>query len=277
MSNQQKHPNTALIAVAVPLTLICTIGGVLLLSGWQPASNQTDSASHSPQDTVTTATTAPQTTVSSAELKSESTPVTTAPPDPHALYYAYLENELLPEAGSADTSGAVPCSAHCGIAGVFFDDLRDTGTDDMVVIRLDAAGSSSAALPVLLWYGETDRKVTLLDPFEVKPQWSAYCIRRAGRDLFLSGEYLGENADAEACRFTEIQLTFQPEPDLTMLNMEIGTALERPAPFYPESAELLLEMQLDTAQPIAPLTDRRYLLRNYTDKQAAKILDALTS
>ena len=37
-------------------------------------------------------------------------------------------------------------------------------------------------------------------------------------------------------------------------------------------AALLLEMQLDTAQPISPLTERQYLLRNYTDRQAAQLL-----
>ena len=55
-------------------------------------------------------------------------------------------------------------------------------------------------------------------------------------------------------------------------NMEQETAEERPEPMYPENAVLLLEMQLDTAQPISPLTERRYLLRNYTDRQAAQLL-----
>lgn len=267
-----KHPNAALLAVTILLALLCILGGILLLSGWQPDTAQADFAA---QTSTTASTSAPHTTVSATETQSETTTATTTVPDPHALYYDYLETVLLPEFGSADTSGAVPCSSHSGIAGVLFDDLRDTGMDDMVVICLESTVNSRAALPVLRWYGEADSGVTLLDTFEVKPQWSAYCIRRDGKDLYLSGEYLDENANAETCRFTEIQLTFQPEPDLTMLNMEVGTAAERPVPLYPETAELLLEMQLDTAQPISPLTERRYLLRNYTDRQAASIMKAL--
>ena len=258
MSGEQKRSDAPLIALTVILALICAAGGWLLLFGRQPASEQTDSAEQTTSETVTVP---PQTTVSSSGTKPIPT-VTTPTDHVHKPYYAYLENTLLPEYGLADSSAAASGNAMCGIADVFFDDLRETGTDDMVVICLESVGDSGPAMPVFLWYGESDGEVTLLDSFEVKPKWSAYCIRREGGEICISGEYLDENGDAENWRFTEMQLVFQPEADLVMPAMETGTASERPAPYYSESAEILLEMQLDTAYPIAPLTERRYLLRS---------------
>ena len=132
----------------------------------------------------------------------------------------------------------------------------------MVAIRLDTIDGSTAALPVFLWYGQAeDGAVTLLDTFEVKPLWSGYSIRYADKALYLSGEKLSADADAESWEFTEIAIDFRPDPDMVLHEIRQETAANRPEPMYPEGAELLLEMQLDTAKPIAPLTDRQYLLR----------------
>lgn len=274
MSSEKQTNNMPLIVLTVILALVCAAGGWLVFSGWQPeALHELSGEVTNPESSVTI----PQTTASSSAEKPALTTVTSAvqkpEPDPHAQYYAYLDDTLLPEAGCADTSAALPCDAQCGIAGVFFDDLRDTGTDDMVVIRLDSTGGSSAAMPVLLWYGcsADSGEVILLDTFEIKPQWSGYTIRRSGNELYLSGEYLNENGDTESWRFTEMQLAFQPEPDLIMMNMDIESAEARPEPYYPESAELLLEMQLDTASPIAPVTERKYILRSYIPVQHSAI------
>ena len=264
MSGEQTRSNTPLLIAVIVLALICAAGGILLLTGPQPEPEQPESEAEVLPETTASAV---QTTASAVPEPLQTT-VTAVTADPHAFYRLYLDGALLPEYGRADTAAAVPCSAHSGIAGAFFADLRDTGTDDMVVIRLDVTDGGRAALPVLLWYGTEADEVTLLDTFEVKPQWSSYCIRRAEKSLYLSGEYLGESGDADTLRFTEIALSFNPAPDLTMLNMEQGTADDRPAPMYPESAELLLEMQLDTAQPISPLTERLYILRDYTNGAA---------
>ena len=259
MSSEQKNRNTPLILAVILLAVVFAAGGILLLSGWQPAAVQPESEAFTLPETTAVQR---QTTAAATEEIVQTT-VTTAEPDPHAAYQSYLENTLLPECGSADFSAAVPCSKHCGIAGVFFADLRDTGTDDMVVIRLDITDGNTAAQPVFLWYGETADGITLLDSFEVKPQWSAYCIRREGKELYLSGEYSGETGAADTWQFTEIRIAFRPDPDLTLLDMEQGTLAERPAALYPDSAELLLEMQLDTAQPLTPAAERRYILRSY--------------
>lgn len=260
MSGEEATRNAPLIAAVILLGLLCAAGGYLLYTGWVPPQTVAESESAAMPETEPTA---PQTTAS-ATAKPVQTTVTTAAPDPHAPYLAYLEDTLIPESGSADTTAALPADGHTGIAGVFFADLRDTGADDMVVIRLDYTGESCAALPVLLWYGIEHDNVTLLDTFEVKPQWSAYCIRRDEKSLYLSGEYLGESGEADTWRFTEIELAFRPDPDLTMLNMVQGSLSDRPAPLYPDDAELLLEMQLDTALPVAPMKERRYILRDYT-------------
>ena len=261
MSGEQNHRNTGLLVIVILLALFCSAGGILLYF-WQPApAGQTQSAYTMPEPETTAAVTTTQTTA--PETTSET--VVTTEPDPHAPYLDYLENTLMPEYGSADSSAALPCSEQSGIAGVFFDDLRDTGSDDMVVIRLDVTYADCAALPVLLWYGESDGEVTLLDTFEVKPQCSAYCIRRADKALYLSGEYLGNADDPDTWQCMEIALSFRPDPDLTMENMKQDIAASRPAVLYPDDAELLLEMQLDTAQPLTPLTDRRYLLRSYME------------
>ena len=260
MSTGQTARNAPLVAAVILLALICAAGGYLLYSGWVPPQTVSEAASSSVPETETTA---PLTTAPAAATKPAQTTETTSAPDPNEPYLTYLQKELLPESGRADTSAALPCREQSGIAGIFFADLRDTGSDDMVVIRLDYTDDSCAALPVLLWYGNDSGSITLLDTFEVKPQWSAYCIRRDDKSLYLSGEYLGESADADTWRFTEIELAFRPDPDLTMLNMVQGMLTDRPAPLYPDDAELLLEMQLDTVQPVSPVTERRYLLRSY--------------
>lgn len=263
MSSREKNGNVPLIVTAVLLALICIAGAILLLSDRHPAETPQPQGLSFPETTGTL----PQTTASTA-AETVQTTVTTTAPGPHAAYLAFLNETLLPECGSAETEGAQPCSEQSGIAGVFFADLRDTGSDDMVVIRLDVTDGSTAALPVLLWYGETDGGITLFDTFEVKPQWSGYRIRRFEKELYLSGEFLSEHADTQ--RFTEIRLAFQndPAPDLTMLDMQQAEEPEHPAKLYTEKAELLLEMQLDTAQPLTPLTERRYLLRNYMPEPA---------
>ena len=270
MSSEQKKGNLPLLIVVIFLAMIFAAGAWALYSGWSFAPAVHEPAEFSAPETETAAI---LTTATASEApRTTTTAVTTTAPDPHAAYLSYLEKTLVPEFGCADTSGPVTCSAHSGIAGVFFDDLRGSGTDDMVVIRLDITDGTTAALPVLLWYGDEDGEITLLDTFEIKPQWSAYCIRYADKSLYLSGEFLGDQGDPEVWRFTEMQLDFLPEPDLMLQNMEQETAEKRPEPMYPENAVLLLEMQLDTAQPISPLTERQYLLRNYTDRQAAQLL-----
>lgn len=260
MSGEEKTRNAPLFAVVILLSMLCAAGGYLLYTGWVPPQTAAESE---PVILPETEPTAPLTTAA-VTAASVQTTATTAAPDPHAPYLAYLADELIPASGRADMSAALPADGQTGIAGAFYADLRDTGADDMVVIRLDYTGESCAALPVLLWYGMENGEVQLLDTFEVKPQWSAYCIRRDGKSLYLSGEFLGESGEADTWRFTEIELAFRPDPDLTMLNMVQGSLTDRPAPLYPESAELLLEMQLDTALPVAPMKERRYILRDYT-------------
>lgn len=270
MSGEQKKGNLPLLIVVIFLAIICAAGAWALFSGSSLTPAVQEPADYSaPEAEITTVLT---TTTATEALPTTTTAVTTTAPDPHAAYLSYLEKTLVPEFGCADTTGPVTCSAHSGIAGVFFDDLRGNGADDMVVIRLDPTDGTTAALPVLLWYGDENGDITLLDTFEIKPQWSAYCIRYADKSLYLSGEFLGDQGDAAVWRFTEMHLNFLPEPDLMLQNMEQETAEERPTPMYPADAALLLEMQLDTAQPISPLTERQYLLRNYTDRQAAQIL-----
>lgn len=263
MSGETKSGNAALTVLTVLLALICAAGGYLLYTGWTPPQPQESAAevTFPVPETI-----AVQTTVTTTAPETTTTTAATTAPDPHAPYLEYLQDTLLPEQGTPDTSGPAPSSEQTGIAGTFFADLRDTGSDDMVVIRLDLTDSSLAALPVILWYGLTgENTVTLLDTFEVKPQWSGYSIRYADKVLYLSGEYLDADADAGAWRFTEVAVAFQPDPDLVLQDIQDEHAANRPEPMYPEGAELLLEMQLDTAKPIAPMTDRRYLLRTYTE------------
>ncbi len=260
MSGEQRSGSGGLLLLTVLLALLCAAGGYLLYTGWTPPAVQNESAAELTMPAPET--TAPQTNRTTTAPETAATTTTTAAPDPHAPYLDFLREELLPDAGTPETAEPAPCGDLTGIAGAFFADLRDTGSDDMVAIRLDTIDGSTAALPVFLWYGQAeDGAVTLLDTFEVKPLWSGYSIRYADKTLYLSGETLSADADAESWEFTEIAIDFRPDPDMALHEIRQETAANRPEPMYPEGAELLLEMQLDTAKPIAPLTDRQYLLR----------------
>lgn len=263
-----QRSNALLSVIVVLLALICAAGAVLLwrrepaaVSEAEPLSITTSAAAETAQTaaqtTVTTVTTAAQTTVASA---AETTaPAETAPPTAEELYAQYITETLIPKYGLAAEGIASP-DAQTGIAAALVCDFLGKGTEDLLVIRLDALDGVCASVPVLMWYTLYEGKPVQADTFESKLPWTGYCIRCAEQTVYISGEYLDAALRPESWKRTEIAVLMQENRDMVLMDMEQGGAADAPEPAYPAEAALLLEMLPDPAAE----DGRGYLLYDYT-------------
>ena len=249
----------AVIAVLLILVAVC---GILLYRSNHPAAVYTP---EKPPAAVTEASvtaavaetgtlTATQTTKAAAESE----------PDADADYLHFLTDKLIPEYGLADDSAAVGCTEQTGIAGAYLADLRGTGEEDLLVIRLEQIDADHAAAPVFEWYTMQDGSAVLLDSFSCKMPWSEIAVRYNQQTLYVSACDRALPDTPESRKYAELTIGMQ-DADLQTANMEqeYGEA-NRPAAQYPEDAVLLLTVESDRTQTPAHTADRRYLLSDYT-------------
>lgn len=221
----------------------------VLLTG---CAQQTTSDADIPQTT-----TAAETTVTAAETTSTETTAAPLPTDADLLH-DYAQNVLLPQYGEPVFSAPADRSACIGLAAAYIAALSADGADEMLVIRLALLDETSAAVPVLEWYGVTQGEIVLLDEFACIKPWSKYTVRLEQQTLYVSGMQIGEDA-AAVPEYTEIAIAMDAH-DMSLLDIETAAGLP-PERAYSEDAQLLLEMQLDETADTSVFADRQYILR----------------
>ena len=249
----------AVIAVLLIMVAIC---GILLYR------NSHAAAVYKPEK-PSAAVTEVYVTTAAAETGTVTSARTTAPAaasetDADADYLHYLTDRLIPEYGLADDSAAVSCTEQTGIAGAYLADLRGTGQEDLLVIRLELIDADHAAAPVFEWYTMQDGSVTLLDSFSCKMPWSEIAVRYSQQTLYVSACDCAIPDKPESRKYAELTVGMQ-NSDMQTENMEQEYGEEnRPAAQYPEDAVLLLTVEADRTQTPERTADRRYLLSDYT-------------
>ena len=248
-----------LIMIAVLLAMV-TVCGILLYHNSRPV--HAEPAETAPAVTGTTEA-AVTTAASVAPAQTSTTPAETASDD-CSLYLQYLTETLIPAYGTAEDAAVCACTEQTGVAGAYLADLRGTGKDDLLVIRLETLNADHAAAPVFEWYGIADGAVTLLDSFSCKMPWSEIAVRYAGNTLYVSACDIPLNENAENRKYCELTISMEnSDLQTTALDQDYGNA-NRPAAQYPADAVLLLTVEPDRTQAPDALSARRYLLTDYT-------------
>ena len=246
-----------MIAALLVMVAVC---GLLLYRNSRPA--YAEPAEKPPAVTETTAVTGTAAVTTAAR---QTAPVTTVTePDDRARWIEYISEELLPDQCLADDSAVLSCAEQTGIAGAYLADLRGTGTDDLLVIRLETLDADHAAAPVFDWYAQTDSGVTRIDSFSCKMPWSDIAVRYSGQKLYISACDIPLNETAENRKYTELTISMQ-DGDMQTAGMEhaYGNA-NRPPVQYPADAVLLLTVEPDRTQTPGTPAERQYLLTDYT-------------
>lgn len=246
-----------MIAVLLVMTAIC---GMLLVRNSRPVY-----AKPAPSEPAVTGTTAvPGTAAAAAAVQQTAGTTAVTDPDDSARYLEFLTEKLIPEYGLADDSGVLSCSEQTGIAGAYLADFSRRGADDLLVIRLETLDGDHAAAPVFDWYTLTDGTVTLTDSFSCKMPWSDIAVRYSDQMLYVSACDIPLDENAENRKYAELSIRMQ-DGDMQTADMEqeYGNA-NRPAAPYNADAVLLLTVEPDRTQTPGSLSERQYLLTDYT-------------
>lgn len=246
-----------MIAVLLVMTAIC---GLLLVRNSRPV--YAEPARTEPAVTATTAASGTAAVTAAAKQTAETTAVTE--PDDSARCLEFLTEKLIPDYGLADDSGVLSCSEQTGIAGACLFDMPQHGTMEMLVIRLETLDTDHAAAPVFDWYTCTNGTVTLTDSFSCKMPWSDIAVRYSNQMIFVSACDIPLDENAENRKYAELTVSMQDSDMQTMnIEQEYGN-VNRPAAQYGKDAVLLLTVEPDRTQTPGSLSERRYLLTDYT-------------
>ena len=249
-----------LILIAMLLAMV-TVCGLLLYHNSRPV--HAIPAETAPAVTQTTAAAAVTTAAVTSVPQATTTAAETEPSD-CSLYLQFLSEPLIPAYGMADDSAVCTCEEQTGVAGAYLADLRGTGRDDLLVIRMETLDAAHAAAPVFEWYAAEGGTVTLLDSFSCKMPWSEIAVRYGSNALYVSACEIPLDENAENRKYSELTISMQDADfQTTSLEQDYGNA-NRPAAQYPADAVLLLTVEPDRTQTPGTPDARRYLLTDYT-------------
>lgn len=264
MQTNENHDSAAKIVLLVILLVIAGALGALLLHNRHAAPTVPEAQQPAAETTLLPA----QTAVTTGAATTAETVTTTAVTEltPRAQLLQYLQTELLGESDPADDSAAKNTGSLTGIAGAYIADFRNTGTEDLLVIRLEILDESHAPAPVFDWYALQNGTVALLDSFSCKMPWSELALRYSQQTLYVSACDIPQDdaQHADSRKYTEITIGMQ-NGDLQTLNMEQDYGEQnRPKSAAPADAALLLTVEPDRALLDGALPARTYLLCDYT-------------